>query len=190
MATIEIDENELANWRNLQPVLAAIEKHPEARALAQKAAALAAPERASPEVKLREEFTGSISEIKDMLAKDREEREKEKAERDAASKTAEMQQQWTAGRAKLRSQGFNQEGIDAIEKLMEERGVADHEVAAAYFERLNPPPEPLMTGGNRWDWSAPEVKNAPDLKPLFEGREDEFLGPAIANAIKEVRGLA
>jgi hypothetical protein len=84
--------------------------------------------------------------------------------------------------------GYATEGVEAIEKLMEERSIADHEAAEALFAKMNPPPPPLMTGGNRWDWTAPEIKNDVDLKPLFEGNDDAFLGPAIQAALKEARG--
>jgi len=189
MPTVEIDENELANLRQIQTVLGQVEKHPEARALAQKAVALAAPDRAGPEVRIRDEvdkqlgeFRSGFDELKNMLVED-------KKSREAAEAQQKLQARWSEGRAKVRAQGYTDEGLGELEKLMEERGIADHEAAAALYERMNPPPEPLISGGARWDWASPEVKNAPDLKPLFEGREDEFLGPAIANALKEARGL-
>jgi hypothetical protein len=58
MPTVDMDENQYTAWQASQqwmPVLQQIEKHPEARALAQKAVALAAPDRAGPESKIRDE---------------------------------------------------------------------------------------------------------------------------------------
>jgi len=191
MPTVDMDENEYAAWQNskhIMPVLAQIEAHPEAKELAQKAVLLAAPNRAGPEAKIRQEvdqrfneFRSGFDELKGVILEGEKKRE-------AAETQAKLLEDWNKGKAKLRGQGYTEEGLEEVHKLMEERGIADHEAAAALYERMNPPPEPLITGGTRWDWAAPETKNAPDLKPLFEGRDDEFLGPAIANALKEARG--
>jgi hypothetical protein len=188
MPPVEIDETELANFRNIQQVLAQIERNPQARALAQQAVSIAAPERAGPEIKLRADFGQAIGEIKEMISGFAENQKKEKEEADAAKSREALERRWVSGRTKARDAGYNtKEGLDALESFMEEKGIADHEVAIPAFERLHPPPEPVMTGGNGWNFFAPETKEAPDLKPLFDGNEDAFLGPAIANAINEVR---
>lgn len=187
MPMTEIDETELHNLRGLQQVLAQIEKHPEARALAQKAVSIAAPDRAGPEVKIRSEFDERFSKVEGMITSFVDEQKKTAAERETAAQRAALEARWMEGRATIRKSGYTGEGLEAVEKLMEERGIADHEAGVALFERQNPPPAPLISGGNRWDWAAPDTKNTPDLKPLYDGNEDAFLGPAIANAIKEVR---
>jgi hypothetical protein len=188
MALVEVDETELSNLRGIQQVLAQVEKHPEARAMAQKAVALAAPERAGPEVKIRGELDEFRNEIKGVLTTFVDEQKAAREENETATARRALETRWMEGRQKARAAGYNnEEGLNALEKFMEEKGVADHEVAIPAFERLHPPPEPLMTGGNRWDFFAPAAQQAPDLKPLFDGNEDAFLGPAIQNAIMEVR---
>jgi hypothetical protein len=48
-----------------------------------------------------------------------------------------------AGRAALQKGGYTDEGIAAVEKLMEEYGIPDHEAAASLHEKLQPPAEPV-----------------------------------------------
>ena len=188
MANVEIDETELANLRGIQQVLGKVENHPEARALAQKAIALAAPERAGPEVKIRSEFDERFAKLTETVTGFIEDTKKEREENQSAAARRALEQKWMDGRSKARAAGYTtDEGLNALEKFMEDRGVADHEVAMAAFEKINPPAQPLITGGNRWDFFAP-AEQAPDLKPLFEGREDDFLGPQIQRALAEVRG--
>ena len=184
---VEIDETELANYKSVASVLALIEKHPEARALAQKAVALAAPERAGPEIKIRGELDERFGKLESVVTSFIDEQKKDREERAAADAKSRLEREWMDGRRKLRDAGWQTDSIDQLEKFMEERGVADHEVAASHFEKLHPPPEPVMTGSNKFNWFDQPAEQT-DLKPLLEGREDEFLGPAIANALKEVRG--
>jgi hypothetical protein len=188
MPMTEIDETELANLRGIQSVLAQVEKHPEARALAQKAVALAAPDRAGPEVKIRGEFDERFAKLDERLTTFFDEQKSTQEANQTAAQRQRLEQEWMTGRAKARAAGYNtEEGLTALEKFMEERGVADHEIAIPAFERLHPPPEPLMTGGNHWNFFGPQDQEQPDLKPLYEGNDEAFLGPAISRAIMEVR---
>ena len=124
--------------------------------------------------------------IRDELAKDRASREAEATERKTQESTRALEQRWLSGRSKARESGYTDEGLEKLEKWMEERGVADHSIAMPAFERENPPPEPIMTGGQRWNFFD-EPKDDLSMKPLFEGNDDGFLGPAIATALRDVR---
>jgi len=70
---------------------------------------------------------------------------------------------------------------------MQDNGVFDHAIAMPAFERANPPPEPVMTGSQRWNFTE-NPQSQPDLKALFDGNEEAFLGVAIPAAIRDVRG--
>ena len=190
MATVEIEESELANLRRVNDIAALLGKNPKTRAALQAAVAEAAPEQAGPEHYLRSEFAEAIGgvskKIDDFLAaqlKDREERET----RDARQA---LETRWLAGRAKLRDGGYTPEGVEAVEKLMEDRGIADHEAARALHERLNPPAEPAITGGSRWNLfdRSEEAANDEAFKALMNGDDERFLATAIPAALKEVRG--
>lgn len=49
--------------------------------------------------------------------------------------------------------GYTDEGISEIQKIMRERKVADPEVAAAYFEKRNPPKAIESTGYGERGWN-------------------------------------
>ena len=190
MATVEIDETELANLRRVNDVAVRIGKNSKARALLQEAVAEAAPDEAGPEHRIRTEFSEALTAIREDLAKDREERAKEKQEREADAAKRALETRWMAGRTSLRDSGYTQEGIDAVEQLMEQRGIADHEAARALHERLNPPAEPAVTGGSRWNFfdRAAEAANDTAFKALMDGDDETFLATAIPAALKEARG--
>ena len=187
MANVEIDETELAALRRYAAVADKMAKHPEARKLVQQAALLADPESVGPEPRIRAEVSEEMKAIRDELKADREARLKEAEERKAQENTRALEQRWLSGRSKAREVGYTDEGLEKLEKWMEERGVADHAIAMPAFERENPPPEPVITGGQKWNFFE-QQKDDLTLKPLFDGDEDGFLGPAIGSALKDVRG--
>jgi hypothetical protein len=187
MPKIEIDENEYAELKRVSDVARVIGNHPKAREMLQQAVAIAAPEQAGPEIRIRQEVTEKLSGIEKMLADDREERRKEKEERAADNMKRSTDRQWRAGQAKLRDAGYNEEGIAAVEKLMEERTLVDHEAGAALFERLNPPAQPVVSGGSRWNFfDLP--KDDISLDTLLKGNDEAFLNQSIPAVLKDVRG--
>jgi hypothetical protein len=187
MANVEIDENELASLRRYAQVADKMAKHPEARKLVQQAALLADPDSVGPEPRIRAEVADAMSAIRDELKADREARAKEGAEQAERERTQSLERRWAAGRAKARERGFTDEGMSALEDWMIKHEVADHEIAIPAFERENPPPEPVMTGSQGWNFFDTQSKEDVSLKPLLEGNEDAFLGPAIQTALRDVR---
>lgn len=198
MPAYELDENEYAAFQRYQQsgmgtVLDKVAKHPEARTLAQRAILLAAPEQAGPEIRVRQEAEGQIAEVKKTIDEFIAEQRKDRDERAAAENTAALQSRWNAGIAKLRASGYGEEGIEAIGKLMEDRGIADHEAAAALYERMNPPPAPIMSSGTGFDFfgGLGEDGAGEALKMLIDSRgeaDDAFLGRMVPIAINEARG--
>ena len=84
-----------------------------------------------------------------------------------------LKSKWDTGRQKLIDQGFSPAAVDKIEKdIMEPKGIVDHEIAAAYWEKQNPPPPPAMPGGvGAWNFLEipPEDKDS-DIKRLIDSR--------------------
>ncbi len=190
MPKIEIEEAELANLKRVNDVAALIGKNPKARALLQEAVALAAPEEVGPEHRIRSEVSEQLGAIREELKKDREERDKERAEREAGAAKRALEERWLAGRKAARDQGYVGEGLEKLEEFMEKKGVADHEVAIPAFERENPPPEPVVTGGSRWNFFDVKAEAESDvaLKDLLAGNDESFLAKAIPAALREARG--
>lgn len=188
MPNVEIDETELANLRRLQSVADVISKNTKARALLQQAVEIASPDQVGPETMLRREFSEHFESLKTELAKDREERAAERAEREKAESLARLEARWARGRTVARDAGYTDDGLQRLEKWMEDNEVADHRVAMPAFERENPPSEPISDGNSgRWDFFNKNDQEQPDIKSLMEGDEDQFMRTAIPAALTHVR---
>lgn len=190
MAKIEIEESELANLQRVNRVAAEIGKNPKARALLQEAVAIATPDEAGSEHSMRREFSEQFAGVSKKIDDFIEAQNKEREDRKADEARRELEGRWAKGKGKLREAGYTDEGIAAIEKLMEERGIPDHEAAASLHDKLQPPPEPVVTGGSRWNWfdRNAEAENDAAYKALMAGDDDGWLGRSIPAALKEVRG--
>ena len=68
--------------------------------------------------------------------------------------------------------GYTDDGIDKIKKIMVDRKVADPFAAAAYYDKLNPPPEPQRPtsfAGTSWGFGHPS--DDPNTKLLFQNED-------------------
>jgi hypothetical protein len=190
VAKIEIEESELANLRRVNDVATLIGKNPKARAMLQQAVVEAAPDQAGPEHYLRSEFTEAIGSVSKKIDEFLEGQKQERSEREADAAKRALENRWLEGRAKLRADGVTQEGVEAVEKLMEDEGIPNHEAARLLYERRNPPPEPAVTGGSRWNFfdRAAEAANDTAFKALMDGDDEAWLAHSIPAALKEARG--
>jgi hypothetical protein len=93
-------------------------------------------------------------------------REKERAERE---KETAVKSTIASSRRKLKSEGWDDEGIEKIETLMQERGIGDYDVAAAYVRSQLPAPSPLVHAyeGKDLNWFNP-AEGEPDHKLLMD----------------------
>jgi hypothetical protein len=187
MAKVEVDETE---WRAYQQVYTAVQqgwKDPKVREKLLEAHALQHPEAAHPEITLRSSLDAFKTEILGEFSKFREETAKEKTDREERDSRDRLNARWTQSQSAARAAGYTPEGLEKLEKFMEAHGVADHRIAIPAFERENPPPEPVTTGGQRWDFFGAKETRPPDLNALLEGNEDAFLAQAIPEALAAVR---
>ncbi len=77
------------------------------------------------------------------------------------------------GRKWLREQGCDEEGVVAVEKIMQDANLANYEIAFSHFARNQPKPETLPSGaygGQSLDWFQ-AAEDAPDHKLLLEAPE-------------------
>jgi hypothetical protein len=104
-----------------------------------------------------------------------------------AQQRRDLEQNLTAGRQVARAHGYTGDGLKLIEEFKAEHGILDYEDAIAAYERRNPPPVPVATGGNRWDFLTVPEAEAADLKPLMEGNDETFLHKTIQQTLRDVR---
>lgn len=188
MASVEIDENELIANRELVTMVNRMLAHPESRRMLQMARKKAEPNVMIPELDAQEPVMDEVRQTKAELAAIRKELADERAAQAENSNRRKAEKQWNAGRSKLRDSGYLDDGIERVEKLMEERGIADHEAAAALFEKINPTPEAVTPNGfGMFDLRAPESQKDDNLRMLFSGDEDGFLRKMIPETLAEVR---
>lgn len=185
----EIDETELANLRRMALVAERVSKHPEGRALLQKAVAIAIPEEAGPEIRLRQEmdekFTGLQNTLNEFIAGQTKRQEEQQAETAKQS----FQRQWSEGRSYATNAGWTEDGLKQLEEFMEREGIANHKHAIAAFERENPQPPPVLTGNQGFSWNTGnDETHKAAIEALWKGDENKFLETMIPAAIAEVRG--
>lgn len=183
---VEIDETELANLRGVAGVMQKMLNNPKTRGKILEAQKVLNPDAVIPEIDsaapLKDamvQLHKEVQETQKMIRTDKEERE--------ASKAREvLEGKWAEGRAAARKAGYMAEGLEKLEKFMEEKGVADHEIAIAAFEKLNPPEEPVFSSGSRFDaFTAPSEGD--DMKLLLEGNEQQFLNKKIKETLTDIR---
>ncbi len=181
----EIDENQLAGYRQVAEFVQKGMANPKLRRQL-----MEIQKELYPNLPNEVDVANPVLERVDALAKLIEDDKKERQERDAElaeeNQKSTWERQWLTGRKKLTDSGVNPEGIEAVEKLMTERSIADHEAGWALFERLNPPPPPPMSGSSRFNWFEGADKQ-PDLQQLFNQDYDGFLGKAIDSARRDFK---
>ena len=190
MATVELDEVEFRRLQQLNNFSHAMLQHPDAAKLVEKAAKLVNPNIKTPRLDQEAAITAPVQDVRSELAALR----KEISDRDAA-----VQQNQTLnalalkrddGLRALRRAGWTDDGVKAVETLMEEKGILDPEIAAAYVEKQMPQQSVASPGTGGWNFmeSIADDSDA-DLKKLIETRgEVDIVVDGIARkALTEIR---
>lgn len=155
MAIIEVDEDEARVAHAAKNLLDKFYTNPKTRGKLLGLVKELNPDAAIPELdvaaplqaeleRFKQEVGGTIGELRDALATDR-------RSRDVGSVI-------DTERQKLRKAGYDDEGITGIEKIMQDRGVVDYDMAAAYYDKSLQKPEPVMDSYGQdaaWNIGAP-----------------------------------
>ena len=191
--TVEVDEAEYNQMVALRGVASKIVANPAARRRLEEAHKLVDPNASTPMLDQEAAQLAPVKEIEkkfaDELAALKKEREDEKREATIAA-IADRQNK---GIAKLRKQGYTDEGVAAVQKLMEDKGLLDVEDAVAIFERNNPPQLPASPAGGLTGqaWGFADVNTETDnaIKELIGTKGDsELVTDRMANkALQEFR---
>lgn len=192
MARIEVDEEQLIADRKLRGYVTALMANPKAKVKVQEAMKIVDPNAPTPELDqataANEPVLALQKKFDDFVA----ETKTEKAEREKREKIDALNTNVKSGLQALRREGWTEEGIKAVEKIMEDQGILDPEIAAAYYEKKNPPPAPMTPGGTgAWNFMDMPSEGPTDLKKLIEtrGESDLVINKLANDALNEVRGL-
>ena len=199
MPMVEVDEVQLQQSHKLKQTVENWLKNPKAKRKILEAQKLVDPKADIPELDepdpieaLRAESTKEIADLKKQI-------EEDKANRERDGRLAQLQTLKDSGIKKLREQRYTDDGIKAVEKIMEEKGILDPLDAAAIFERDHPPQAPVQqTGSGGWNFGElPASTDDADekyvdqlLKAGKNGISDGALMQRVGNTINEVRGNA
>ena len=199
MPMVEVDELQLQQSHKLKQTVENWLKNPKAKRKILEAQKLVDPKADIPELDepdpieaLRAESTKEIADLKKQI-------EEDKANRERDGRLAQLQTLKDNGIKKLREQRYTDDGIKAVEKIMEEKGILDPLDAAAIFERDHPPQAPVQqTGSGGWNFGElPASTDDADekyvdqlLKAGKNGISDGALMQRVGNTINEVRGTA
>lgn len=186
MPMIEMDETQYAEVRSVYDMVQGMMKNPKSRKLVLQARKEADPDASIPEIDAVAPVRAEISSFQEELAATRKELAQDKADREEAKRLSGLTNQWDKGRSRLRADGYTDEGITAIEDLMEKEGIANHEAGAAYYDRLHPQPEPVApSSGRHGFFDAPSKDDT--MKMLYEGNDEGFLNTVIGETLSEMR---
>jgi hypothetical protein len=187
---IEIDEAELANYKALSGFLNKALANPKTRREILKVQKQLDPNASIPELDANEPVLGEVDALRKELASFREENAKERHDREERDRVAALTTRWNTGRDSLRKAGYNEDGIKKIEEIMEQEGIANHDVAQAYFERLNPPPAPVRPAAAAFNM-LDQIHGAPEdvFKDLIssKGQDDNVLQRSINKVLSDTR---
>jgi hypothetical protein len=184
---IEVDEAELARYRQITGFVQTALNNPKTRRKILEADKALNPEKAIPELDAADPLHDELKALREEMQKDRDERKAAEDAKKTEDDKVIWERQWGRGQQKLRDLRVSDEAITEIEKLMGERNIVDHEAGLALFEKMHPAPPPVINGSSRFGWFDGEAKDAPDVKLLLEQNYDEFLGQAIDKARSDFR---
>lgn len=189
---VEIDEAEFVRLNGLNNFAHRMLQHPEAGKLLEQAGKLVDPNLKTPRLDAAAQQLAPVKTVQEELAALRKQLEDDKANSARDQTLNALRSQRDNGIADLRRQGWTDDGIKGVEKLMEEKGILDPLDAAAIFEKHNPPQSPVMpgsTGGWGFMDNMTSDDSDADLKKLIEtkGEVDSVTDHIARKALHEVR---
>jgi len=191
MATVEIDEAEYNRLRALNTVASKMVANKESLKLLERANKLVDPNASTPTIDAEERSLAPVKDLETKLNERIAAFEKQQDDEKKQRTLDALAQKQTEGLAKLRRAGYTDEGVAAIQKLMEDKGLFDVDDAVAIFERNNPPQIPVTPGGiGSWgftDMSGEADKSIQDLISS-KGESEQVADRMARDALNDFRG--
>lgn len=193
MPAVEIDEVELLRLRKQDATVHALLANPKAKRKIFEAYKEHDPNARIPELEIEEAARAPVVELQKQVQTLTKKIEDDEAERKKNASLTALNGNIEKGKAKLRKDGWTDEGLAALDKVMEERGILDVEVAAAFYEKQNPPATPATPRGvGGWNFVDQVQESDVDLKQLLDSKgNNEALADKMAReALNEFRGAS
>jgi len=193
MPIAEIDEVELLRLRRQDQTVHALMANPKAKRKVLEAYREHDPNARIPELDAEAAAAAPVNELSKTVADLRKEIADDKAEREKKIRLDALSSTVDGGMAKLRRSGWTDEGLDEVRKLMDEKGILDPEIAAAYYEKQHPPQTPATPSGvGGWNFVENVQDGEADLKKLLDSKgNNEALADKMAReALTEIRSAS
>ena len=191
--TVEVDEAEYNQMVALRGVASKIVANPAARKRLEEAHKMVDPNAATPLLDQEAQHLAPVKELEkavnERIAKFEKEQEDKKRE-DTLAAIAKRQED---GFSDLRRQGFLDEGIEKVKKLMEDKGLLDPKDAAAIFLRDNPPQMPATPSGGMtgtaWGFADVNAESDKSIQELIasKGQNDALADRMAIAALNDFR---
>lgn len=191
MAAVEIDEVELLRLKKQDQTVHALMANPKAKRKIFEAYKEHDPNARIPELELEQAAREPVVKLEQTVADLQKQISDDKAEREKEAKLNALNGSVEQGLSKLRRSGWTDEGLAEVRKLMDEKGILDPEIAAAYYEKQHPPQDPATPRGvGGWNFAEQIQDNEADLKKLLEtkGNSDVLADKMAREALNEFRG--
>ena len=193
MPMVEVDEVQLQQSHRLKQTMENWLKNPKAKRKILEAVKDADPNARIPELEIEEAARAPVMALETQVAELTKQIATDKADREKEAKLNALSGNVEKGKAKLRKEGWTDEGVAAVEKLMEEKGILDVEIAAAFYEKQHPPQAPATPSGvGSWNFMEPVSEEDAYTKAIVASKEaanNEQLVMREANkALQEFRG--
>ena len=190
----ELTEEEVRRLTTLNHAVNTLWANPEARKLIQQAQKVVDPKAKTPDLDAEAQLLAPVKSLEKKFDEFIEKTAAEKAEDARNKRIHDLEAKQDAGFSKLRKQKYTDDGIAAIKKLMDEKGILDPLDAAAIFEKAHPPQTPVTPGGTGGSWNFAEIPADGEafVKKLLEtkGNNDLVAEKEAWNTINEVRGVS
>lgn len=188
---VEIDEADLLAKNQVVGLVDLILKNPGARKQFHQAVKTVRPDTVIPEIDAKDEVMAALEiERQARLALEKQIAD-DKAKVEADAKTASFVAKWNGQKDKLRSEGWLDDGLAEVEKMAQERGIADLAAAAALYEKEHPPAEPVTpaAGIGSFDLFREQGEDKDMMKKLLEsrGEDDSALSSLVNSALTDLR---
>ena len=192
---VEVDEEELLRLRRVGATIGKIAQHPEAVTLLEQAHKFVDPEAPTPALTRKRELEEPVTKVRAEFEAYKKEQAELTAKRETDARIKQLVDSRETALAKLRREGWTDEGIKAVEKLMDEKGLLDPQDAIDLYEKRHPPQVPATpTGGTgAWGYGDMPSGDSPDenfVKKLLEtkGEKDFVVDRQAALTLQEMRG--
>ena len=175
MAKVEVDEAELRDYVSLRKVVESINKHPKGGLLLEEAHRLVNPEAKTPKLDAAKQSNEPVENLQKEISDLKKAIAEKDAEYDKNSKLTALQARVDSGLAKLREEGWTEDGIKVLNEFREKEGLLDPIAAAAYYEKLNGPqvvPATPSAHMGRWDFTELAEKDEGYAAKLLQSKGD------------------